>query len=161
MGLRGPAPKPTAQKEFEGTYRADRAARNEPKPRVKIPKPPDWLAGEGLKEYRRVARLLVAVRVLTEVDGMALAAYAQQYQRWIEAEAEVRRLGMLIKSPNGFPVYNPYLSIANSALKTMRQLMGEFGLTPASRTRIDAQPPDEKKMSIANQLFAAVGHVSE
>jgi P27 family predicted phage terminase small subunit len=156
MGARGPAPKPTALKELAGNPGKRPLNRREPKPRVKIPKPPSWLEGEGLKEYRRVARMLVELRVLTEADGVALAAYAQQYQRWIDAEEQVRKLGMLIKSPNGFPIYNPYLSIANQALKTMRQLMGEFGMTPASRSRIEAMPAEEQTQSLAEKLFAGV-----
>jgi P27 family predicted phage terminase small subunit len=123
-----------------------------------IPAPPKWLEGEGRKEYRRVARLLVDLRVLTEADAVALAAYAQQYQRWVDAEEQVRKLGMLIKSPNGFPIYNPYLSIANQALKTMRQFMQDFGMTPASRSRIEAQPDDRKPATLAEQLFAAVAY---
>jgi P27 family predicted phage terminase small subunit len=153
MGKRGPAPKPTELKILEGTYRADRAARNEPKPRVKIPSCPAWLQGEGRKEYFRVARLLMELRVITDADRTALAAYAQQYQRWIDAEDMIRKSGILIKSPNGFLMQNPCLPIANTALKNMQRLMSEFGLTPASRTRISAEPDDSQPKSLAEQLF--------
>ena len=45
---------------------------------------------------------------------------------------------MLLKSPNGFPVFNPYLVIANQAAKKVRSLLAEFGMSPRSGSRITA-----------------------
>lgn len=157
MGLRGPAAKPSEQKKLEGTYRADRAARNEPKPRVMIPTCPEWLTAEARKEYKRVAKILVETRVLTEADRTALAAYAHEFAAWREAENKATTLGAVIFSEKtGAPYLNPWRNIASNHFKNMVKLMAEFGLTPASRARIEAQPEDEKKLTLAEQLFATV-----
>lgn len=157
MGLRGPAPKPTAIKKREGTYRRDRAAHREPKPRVAIPPVPKWLGREGRKEYRNAARLLVQLRVLTEADAMALAAYAHQYEKWREAEDAVAIEGTVLVSEKGGAYINPRQNVANVALRNMRSIMSEFGMTPSSRTRIQAQPEEEQ--SIASMLeHAMVGY---
>jgi phage terminase small subunit len=50
----------------------------------------------------------------------------------------------MIKSPQGFPIQSPYLAIANRPSEIMMRIASEFGLTPASRSRISApQPPTE------------------
>lgn len=157
MGLRGPAPKPSEQKKLEGTYRADRAARNEPQPRVMIPACPEWLTTEARKEYKRVAKILVETRVLTEADRTGLAAYAHEFAAWRAAEKELEIDGpILISSKTGSHYLNPMQGVASNHFKNMVKLMAEFGLTPASRSRIEAQPEDEKKMTLAEQLFQGV-----
>jgi phage terminase small subunit len=42
----------------------------------------------------------------------------------------------MIKSPTGFPIQSPYLSIANRQAEIMMRIASEFGFTPASRSRI-------------------------
>jgi P27 family predicted phage terminase small subunit len=149
--------KPTEQKKLEGTYRADRAARNEPKPEVMIPACPSWLTGEARKEYNRHAKMLVNLRVLTEADRLALAALIHEFSAWREAETMVGVLGaVLISEKTGAPYLNPWQNIASNHFKNMVKLMGEFGLTPASRSRIEAQPEEEKQTSLAEKLFAGV-----
>lgn len=156
MGLRGPSPKPSEQKKLEGTYRKDRAATNEPKPKVIVPSCPQWLTAEGKREYKRQAKMLIALRVMTEADRMALAAYAHEYSKWREAEEIVDREGAVLVGEKGGAYLNPWKNIASNHFKNMIKLMGEFGLTPASRTRIEAQPEETKKMTLAEQLFATV-----
>ena len=59
---------------------------------------------------------------------------------------------MVIKSPSGYPVHNPYLSIANTALKQLQQFANEFGMTPSSRTK--AAKVAAKKTSGVEKYFA-------
>jgi phage terminase small subunit len=41
----------------------------------------------------------------------------------------------VIKSRSGYPQQSPYVAIANRHADTMLRLAGEFGFTPASRSR--------------------------
>jgi P27 family predicted phage terminase small subunit len=78
--------------------------------------------------------------LLTSVDRAALAAYCQTYSRWAKAETNIAQYGSVLKSPkSGFPIANPYVGIANRALDQMRKFAVEFGLTPASRSRLSIQ----------------------
>lgn len=156
MGKRGPAAKPSELKKLEGTYRADRAARNEPKPRVTIPTAPSWLTAEGKKEYRRTAKLLLGMRVLTEADMVALAAYAHEFDEWRSACAVLALEGKVITSEKGGKYLHPMWGVANTHFKNMLKLLQEFGLTPASRSRIEAQPVEEDKRTLAEKLIWAV-----
>lgn len=64
----------------------------------------------------------------------ALAAYCQAWSRWTAAEAKIVELGAVVKSPQGFPVANPYVAIGAAAQRQMRQWGAELRLTPKSRT---------------------------
>jgi P27 family predicted phage terminase small subunit len=132
----GRRPRPTAIKELAGNPGKRPLNRREPKPQTRLPTAPAWLQGEARAEYYRAGRLLVRLRVMTDADRTALLAYAQMFGRWMEADEQVRRGGMIIKSPNGYPMQNPYASIADRARRECVKLAGEFGMTPSSRSRI-------------------------
>ena len=134
----GRKPKPTALKVIQGTYRPDRANPSEPRPRPGIPPCPKFLQGEAREAYRKTAKKLARIGLLTELDDMALSMLCQSWAEYLEATDQVRKTGMLVKSPNGFPVFNPYLVIANQAVKKVRSLLAEFGMSPSSRSRIAA-----------------------
>lgn len=148
--------KPTEQKKLEGTYRPDRAPRNEAQPNVTAAECPDWLIDEARKEFGRVAEILLRTRVLTEADHNALALYAYEFGEWRKAEKALKREGRVLTGEKGGKYLNPRQGLANTHFKNMVKLMTEFGLTPASRTRIEAQPAETENTSLADKLFAAV-----
>ncbi len=144
----GRKPKPTALKVIHGTYRPDRANPSEPRPRPGIPPCPKFLQGEARDAYRKTAKKLARIGLLTELDDMALSMLCQAWTDYLEATDQVLKSGMLVKSPNGFPVLNPYLVAANQAAKKVRSLLSECGMTPGSRSRIQtaaaAEEPDNE-----------------
>jgi P27 family predicted phage terminase small subunit len=73
---------------------------------------------------------------MTDIDGAALAAYCQAWARWVEAEENLVKYGVVIKAPSGFPIQSPYLAIANKAMDQMTRLLVEFGMSPSSRSRV-------------------------
>lgn len=136
MMTRGRKPKPTAQKKLAGNPGKRALPENEPVPPIGLPEPPAHLDDVAKAEYFRVGRMLEAMKLVTPLDGAMLAIYAQNYSRWVDAENNVRELGFMVKSPNGFPVQNPYLAVANRAMREMRGVLVEFGMSPSSRTRV-------------------------
>ena len=149
--MKGRKPTPSALLKARGSFRADRHNANEPKAKAEAPSCPAHLSVAGRREWRRISKELVAARVLTKLDRAALAAYCQSYGRWIEAEKEIVKTGLIVRSPSGFPLQNPYLSIANKAIVNMIKIAAEFGLTPSSRTRIKVEP--EKQESGKEKYF--------
>ena len=79
--------------------------------------------------------------VVTALDRAALAAYCQAYGRWAEAERKLKDTPVLIKLPSGYIQPSPWLAIANKQLELMAKYMAEVGLSPVSRTRVEARPP--------------------
>jgi len=116
----------------------------EPKPAPIAPKCPAHLDKNAKREWKRVSPQLEAIGLLSRIDMAALAAYCQAYGRWVEAESAIRKHGMLIKSPNGYPMMSPYLVISNKAVDQMKSFMTEFGMTPSSRSRISVSPVEDK-----------------
>lgn len=139
MAQRGRKPKPTAMKELEGNPGKRQLNEYEPKPKKKALKCPSWLDAEAKKEWRRVAKQLEELGVLTEVDMAAFAGYCAAYSRWKDAEEFISNHGTIIKTPSGYWQQVPQVSIAQTYLKIMIKFCEQFGLTPSSRSRIVAE----------------------
>lgn len=140
----GPRPKPTHMKVLAGNPGNRPLNDREPKPQKKMPQCPPHLQGEARKEWRRMGKKLLELGLMTEIDRTALALYCQAWERWVEAEAEVKKLGAIVKSPNGFPIQNPYLAVANRAMVDLRKMLTEFGMTPSSRSRVQVDQAEKE-----------------
>jgi len=145
--------KPTVLKLLEGNPGRRPLPKNEPKPAPVMPKCPTHLNAAAKREWKRVSIDLEPLGLLTKIDMAALAAYCMAYSRWVEAENMIRKHGMLVKSPNGYPMQSPYLAIANKAVEQMKSFLTEFGMTPAARSRIDLKV-DEKEIDEMEQLLS-------
>lgn len=138
MALRGRKPIPTAIKQLEGNPGKRALNQKEPKPEKRAPKCPAWLDSEAKKEWRRTAKQLEQLGILTEVDMAAFAGYCQAYARWKEAEEFITKHGTIVKTPSGYWQQVPQVSIAQTYLKIMNKFCEQFGLTPSARSRIIA-----------------------
>ena len=114
---------------------------DEPRPEANIPECPPELGPVARAEWDRLVVELAALRLLTNLDRAALAAYCGAYALWADATAHIEKYGAMIKSPQGFPIQSPYLAIANRQAEIMMRIASEFGFTPASRSRIAAPAP--------------------
>ncbi len=74
MGVRGPAPIPTAINHIRGNPGKRKKNHSEPKPTVQIPYCPAHLDEDARKEWDRLAPILVRMRILTEADYIALGS---------------------------------------------------------------------------------------
>ena len=142
--MAGRKPKPSKVHQLHGHPGKRKRKRKEPEPAVCIPKPPKHLNAVALKEWKRVAPGLEQLGILSEIDRSALAAYCQCYARWVDAEEKLEKIGVIVKSPSGYPMPSPYVAISNTALKLMRDFATEFGMTPSSRSRIAVHPKRQK-----------------
>lgn len=102
MATRGRKPKPTALKVLEGNPGKRPLNKNEPQPEKKAPRCPSWLEPEAKKEWKRMAKTLETIGVLTQVDKAAFAGYCQAYARWKEAEEFLSKHGTIFKTPSGY-----------------------------------------------------------
>lgn len=105
-----------------------------------IPECPDPLGTVARQEWDRLAGELGKLNLLTNLDRAALAAYCGAYALWAESTEAIQKYGTMVKSPSGYPIQSPYVSIANRQAEIMMRIASEFGFTPASRSRI-AKPP--------------------
>jgi len=127
---------PTALKILKGNPGHRPINKNEPKFPASTPTPPAILGREGKREWRRIHKLFSAVGLITEADRTALALYCQAFEKWWEAARHLKEEGSIIKAPSGYPIINPWESIEKNAKAEMRSLISEFGMTPASRSKL-------------------------
>jgi phage terminase small subunit len=76
------------------------------------------------------------LEIIGEIDGrdqgtLDLAVlYATEWARWCHAESEVGKIGEVVRSPQGYPQANPWLSIARQAFDRLVKLSKRLGIDP-------------------------------
>lgn len=141
--MRGRRPKPSRLKLLTGNPGRRPLNPDEPQPKIAIPECPPELGPVARREWDRLSKELAALGLLTNLDRSALAAYCGAYALWAEATEAIQKYGTMVKSPSGFPIQSPYVSIANRQAEIMMRIASEFGFTPASRSRISTPSAGE------------------
>ena len=138
--MRGFPPAPTVLKVLRGNPGKRALPKDEPQmPSVEsLDVTPEELLDcpDAAKEWARLAPMLRESRVVTDADRGSLIALCQQWSRYLDANKAIKTAGMVVKSPSGYPMPNPYISISNKALHNCVKLWAELGLTPSSRSRV-------------------------
>jgi P27 family predicted phage terminase small subunit len=139
--MRGRKPKPTAQRRLDGN--AGKRAFNANEPQLPLPDsvfdtPPPELQNNPVAqaEWLYQAPKLRKARQISAADRSALLALCIEWSRYLAAIEGIERRGMIVQAPSGYPIPNPYLSIATRALQSCIKLWPELGLTPSSRSRV-------------------------
>jgi P27 family predicted phage terminase small subunit len=140
-GSGGSNRKPTALKKFLGNPGKRKLNEKEPDPPKGVPEMPRFLNREGRAEWKRIIPILCDMGVLTVADGKALAAYCSAYAQLAKAEAAIDKYGLLcvrLEEATGVAELkvNPAVRIKSDALRQMKSFLIEFGLTPASRSKL-------------------------
>ena len=125
----------------------------EPVPEEKMPECPEWLEKEAKEEWDRLAVPMFRLGLLTELDMAAFASYCQAYARWKEAEEFISQHGSIVRTPSGYWQQVPQVSIAQTYMKQMGKFATEFGLTPASRSRLIADAGQNKPEDEMEELL--------
>jgi len=144
-------PKPTAIRELEGNASHRPINTEEPKAPAGIPEMPKGLRKTAQREWRRMSWHLDTLGVLTIIDGKALAMYCDAYADWEEAQKDCTKNGLIVEEPivskagdivGWKKKPSPAFTVKCMAMKLMKSFLIEFGMTPASRTklRIDKKP---------------------
>ncbi len=149
----GPPPKPTAIKVTEGNPGHRPLNTKEPKPELGEPIMPKHLCPVARKEWKTIVPELLKLNVLTVVDRAALAAYCECFALWERARREVAKNGITFTTKAVVKVgdkdeviilgikRNPAVAVCSEALRMMKSYLVEFGLTPASRSRLSVEQP--------------------
>jgi len=137
--------KPTTLKILQGNPSKRKLPANEPQPAIVEAIPPEGLSEMARKHWAYFAPLLMRVRVLTEADHPALAKLCEESAILELAIKEIQLKGLFSEKqlygrdgePKGtIPVLNPAFRIQAVASAQVNRLMVEFGLTPASRSKV-------------------------
>lgn len=156
-GTRGPLPKPSALKLLEGNpgkRPLDLSAGVNP--RVEVPSAPSHLGKDAKKEWKRITPLLEELGLISGLDRAALALYCQAQGRLSELEtafnAQVARLvqnsgldysaavyeASHAVTPSGYAQQSVIVQLIKSHREQVNRYLMHFGLSPASRGRVQA-----------------------
>lgn len=145
MGAGGRPSTPTELKVLSGTYRPDRAPKNEPKPPAPegLPAAPPYFDAVAKKEWNRLGPTLLWLKMLTVADLVAFETYCLTYSRLIAATKSLKKAkGMFYEYTNKANAKNyvvrPEVSVIQKESLLIKVLCAEFGLTPSSRGRMEA-----------------------
>lgn len=151
---KGRKSKPTALKVLAGNPGKRPLNTEEPQPALVLPAAPVDLSELGRAKWDELSALLYNQGILTELDLDLLFLYCRNYEEYTAASALVRINGTVLKSTNGNPFQNPYLSIANQAQERMLRILSLMGMTPADRSKVHASPKPAAE-SLAEKFFSA------
>lgn len=145
MGSRGPQPTPTSILNLRGSWRG-KARKGEPRPEEGSPDTPKHLTKVQKQVWTKLCDMLDAMGLLTTADGWQLERYAVYLVRWRLIESASLKFATdentlsaaLLKDESRTIVRNLWREshLLDAALK---QIESQFGLSPASRTRISAK----------------------
>lgn len=144
MGKRGPKPKPTALKKLLGNPGKRTLNDHEPAAPAASPDPPMILRSVARPFWDKLAPTLITMKVLSEVDVMALARYCNLLHRYHVLEEFLMSRGaagttIAQKDAKGKVIGAKEIPQAweyRQAHGALLQYEREFGMTPSSRTRL-------------------------
>lgn len=131
--------KPLPLHLLHGTYREDRANLDAPIANTDIPDCPSELDTVGQAEWKRITVHLYRLNMIAEIDLAILAGYCHCFEQFIKTTDQIKKTGYLIKSPTGFPMINPIISINARARGDMLAFAKELGLSVIQRTKIKVE----------------------
>jgi P27 family predicted phage terminase small subunit len=147
MSTPGPKPIPRNLRVLIGGRSAspDRMRQDEPKPKVKVPRPPRDLDPQERRYWREFTSRIAELNCTSAADVGAILIWVKARRRWKAAFDNVDRYGMLIQGgtlKNPQPRRNPLLSEIHKCEATMLRIETEFGMTPSSRSRVSSNNND-------------------
>lgn len=137
--------KPTQLKKLAGNPGKRALPRDEPTPTVRLPSPPRHLSGRARYEWRRLGAQLEQLGLMTTVDLRALELLCVSYDQMRTCQEKVDELGMVVYTPQGYPMTNPWFTNMAKLQAEVAKMLREFGLTPASRSRVQAVKPEAEE----------------
>ena len=154
--MKGRKRKPTYLKLIQGNRGKRPLNKKEPKPPRGIPSPPEHLTKKVMLAWGLIAAKLDKMGVLTIADAWALEQLAENYEEILTLRKTVRRTRfqtVVTATGSKRKVHHPAWQQLADTEKRFRAMMEQFGLTPASRSKVNADPDDEKEKDPAAKYF--------
>lgn len=107
----------------------------------------DLAPGRREAGWREIYPMLDVMRVITAADVPMLALTIDAYADYIETRLHTARVGATYETEGRYGIQvkrRPDVEIANRRWEHAKSGLIEFGMSPASRSKIAAVPADEK-----------------
>ncbi|HHX9802610.1 TPA: phage terminase small subunit P27 family [Salmonella enterica subsp. enterica] len=121
--------------------------RDEPKPPVRVPPLPAHFSKRAKYWHKRIAQELAQMGVLTGMDERALELLIEAYEEYRQHLETLEEEGYTYKTTSMAGdtsiKMHPAAALKADAWKRIRSMLGEFGMTPASRSKVKVSGPGE------------------
>lgn len=129
-------------------------------------KPPHYLGRQAKVVWRKVVPFLESTNRVQRIDSSLIEQYCSEYELYRQAYADIQENGIQSKiyvslqNASGaivgkdFSGYrkNPAVATMNDALKQLRAIGSELGLSPQARQELMQIASSKNKKSVAEQL---------
>ncbi len=116
-------------------------------------KPPGYLSTSQKKEFRKIAGVLLAIGIMSDLDCDALGRYVQSQEKYVQYDNMVNQIiaSMDDDLESNCVLLEKYENLRDKALKQCRACASDLGLTISSRCKLVApkaeEPVKENKFS--------------
>lgn len=149
MATRGPKPTPTHLRIITGNPQHRPINADEPVPEGEIdPQGPEFLSARARYHWRRAVDSAPWIKA---TDEAVLMSYSMAYAEVEEHEAQIRKLGHVIKMGKAGFQQNPHVWLKKNAIERLMRASAELGLTPSSRSRVKVKGK-KKPSSVLGKL---------
>jgi P27 family predicted phage terminase small subunit len=165
--MRGRKPKPTARQIAEGDPRRKgkhkliEKLKAEPNARRGLPGCPPHLSGRARAAWEFWAEELGVMNIDSRPDAQMLEGACVNYSRAVQADLMLAEQGITVTeskiTESGEVIVlkirkHPAVEVSNAAWRQLRAFCSEFGLSPASRTRLAIDKADQNGQELAELL---------
>ncbi len=108
---------------------------------AEIPPCPAFLTKDAKAEWKRIAKDLQLLGLISKLDRGELAVYCQAWADWKIAREKITELeerGFVEVTPSGYKQMSAWMQLANRAEERMRKAGSSFGLNPSARASLGA-----------------------
>jgi P27 family predicted phage terminase small subunit len=157
--MAGRRPKPTHLRVVGGNAGKRPLNKSEPKPARERPSPPSHVSDKARETWGYVTGILDDMGVLTKADAMAVEVLCEAYADHIAARAALKDFGSSYYetvSESGSVMHraHPAVALISDTDRRIKAWLGEFGLTPSARTRVQSSDGVDKQADPASKYFA-------
>lgn len=99
--------------------------------------PPEYMNEKQKEEFTRIAEMLLALNVFTELDIDCLARYVLERELYLTQHNEMRKAN---KSGDAARIKEVGMEY-DKTVRRIRGLASDLGLTPTSRAKLSIPPP--------------------
>ena len=100
---------------------------------------PSWLGGAARDEWERIVPQLTVLNLLKPEDGPLLTAYCLCWQTIVDCTAILAVEGYFEQGTKR-QVAHSAVGVRATAIRDLRQLAAEFGLSPSSESNLSTPP---------------------
>ncbi|ANZ10170.1 hypothetical protein PO80_19040 [Vibrio parahaemolyticus] len=100
--------------------------------------------------------------IITKADAVIVGLLSNELGEWAELNQAVREEGVMVKLPTatGFmqDVVNPKLKIRDDKTKVILKMLGELGMSPAARSKVQVNEKNKQEKTALGEFLAAVNN---